>query len=54
MQSKMYDLNKFLKIKSSRHHYIPKFLLEGFTNSEGFLYIFDKKQNKIIGKPQSP
>lgn len=40
--------------KNSRHHYIPKFLLKGFTNSEGKLFVFDKQKNRILNKPQPP
>lgn len=39
---------------SWRHHYIPVFYLNGFTNLEGKLYIYDKKINTVIDKPQSP
>ncbi|NEN24630.1 DUF4238 domain-containing protein [Cryomorpha ignava] len=40
--------------KSSRHHYIPKFLLNGFTNSDGKLFVFDKLKNRVLNKPVSP
>lgn len=43
-----------MKKNSSRHHYIPKFLLEGFTNSEELLYIYDKNQGRILKNPRSP
>jgi hypothetical protein len=34
---------------SQRHHYVPQFYLKGFTNKEGYFYIFDK-QKEIIRK----
>lgn len=43
-----------MKSNSARHHYIPKFLIKGFTNSEGLLYIYDKKEDKIKDKLRSP
>ena len=33
--------------KPKRHHYLPKFYLEGFCNEEGGLYIFDRKIKEI-------
>lgn len=41
-----------LKKKSSRHHYIPQFYLDGFKNPNGLLYIFDKNKNRILNKPR--
>lgn len=40
--------------KSSRHHYIPQFLLNGFVNSNGNLYVFDKQKDRILNKSSSP
>lgn len=48
------DIDKFQKKNSFRHHYIPKFLLDGFKNAEGFLYVFDKKQDKILDECKAP
>jgi hypothetical protein len=45
--------NNFEK-KSSRHHYIPKFLIEGFTNEQGLLYVYDKQKDEILKKPKAP
>lgn len=42
------------KKKSSRHHYIPQFFLEGFTNPDGLLYIYDKNHDLILKRPRSP
>ena len=53
MNIENFDINRVLQKKSSRHHYIPRFLIEGFTDVKGFLYVFDKKQNKIFPKPRS-
>ncbi len=33
--------------QSKRHHYIPQFYLEGFTNNNGEFFIFDKKKEEI-------
>ena len=39
---------------SVKHHYIPKFFLDGFTNPEGVFYIYDKQVDRIKGKPFYP
>lgn len=37
--------------KSSRHHFIPKFYLENFANSDNHFFVYDKeKPNKIFRK----
>lgn len=38
--------------RSSNHHYIPKFLLNGFKNSDGLLYVYDKVKNRILKNPR--
>jgi Protein of unknown function (DUF4238) len=48
------DLDKFLKVNSSRHHYIPQFLINAFTNRQGLLYIYDKKKDKILKNQRPP
>jgi hypothetical protein len=36
------------------HHYVPQFYLERFTNSDGRLWVFDKKLNrKFCSSPKS-
>lgn len=47
-------LENFTKYQSSRHHYIPVFLLNGFLNSDKKIYVYDKKRDKIINKPKPP
>lgn len=32
---------------STNHHYIPKFYIKGFTNSKGFLHIYDKQKDEF-------
>lgn len=54
MNTEKFDSNYFLQKNSSRHHYIPKFLIDGFKNSSGLLYIYDKIQDKILKNPRSP
>lgn len=49
-----YDFSNYLNKPSSRHHYIPRFLINGFTNSDGLLYIYDKKKDEILKKPRPP
>lgn len=39
---------------SSRHHYIPKFLINGFSNKDGMIYVYDKKNDRILNKLRSP
>lgn len=39
---------------SKRHHFIPKFLIKGFTNSENLLFIYDKVNDKLYNKARSP
>ena len=48
------ELEKYLKNSSSRHHYIPKFLIDGFKDAKGLLYVFDKKQDKILKDRKAP
>lgn len=45
---KLIDIEKFKKATSSRHHYIPRFLIKGFTNTNEQLYIYDKQKNEIL------
>lgn len=40
--------------KSSNHHYIPQFFLNGFTNPSGQFYIYDKQRNVIKDKSFYP
>lgn len=40
--------------KSQRHHYIPIYLIKGFTNPDGQLYRFDKVKAEIDNKTYSP
>lgn len=39
---------------SSNHHYIPQFLIKGFINEIGNLFVYDKAKDKIITRPQYP
>lgn len=39
---------------SSRHHYIPEFIIKGFTNQNGKVYIYDKSTDEIKSKAKSP
>lgn len=48
------DLKRYFELKSWRHHYIPQFLINGFTNSDGKLFIYDKKNDKIRNKQLPP
>lgn len=50
----MPDYEKYLEKKSSRHHYIPKFLLNGFTSPDGLLFVYDKHKDEIIKKQRPP
>lgn len=47
-------MEKYFKENSSRHHYIPQFLINGFTDSNGLLYIYDKQKDVILNKQRSP
>ncbi|MGM5470284.1 DUF4238 domain-containing protein [Flavobacteriaceae bacterium LMO-SS05] len=40
--------------ESSRHHYIPKFLIKGFVDENNLLHIYDKKKDIILSKQRSP
>jgi hypothetical protein len=39
---------------SSRHHYIPKYLINGFTNDQKMVYVYDKRKREILSKPKPP
>ena len=40
--------------RSRRHHYIPKFLISNFTDSDGLFYVWNKTTNRLINTRQSP
>lgn len=40
--------------KSTRHHYIPKFLINGFTDDRGMVYVYDKMRDILHDKGRSP
>ena len=48
------DLSKYMNVLSTRHHYLPQFLLQGFANSDGLLFINNKKQDKILKSARPP
>lgn len=39
---------------SSRHHYLPKFLIKGFVNNDEEVFVYDKTKQKILGKTFPP
>lgn len=39
--------------KSSRHHYIPQFLIKSFYNSESTVFVYDIEKDEILPKPKS-
>jgi hypothetical protein len=45
---------KRLSPLSRRHHYIPQFFIRGFTNFQGFIYKYDKTNDRISKKALSP
>lgn len=36
--------------KSERHHYIPKFYINGFLDDENKLYVYDKEKDEVKKK----
>lgn len=36
---------------AKRHHYLPQFYLEGFTDTEGLLWVYDREQKKLRKQP---
>jgi len=48
------DFEKYLKITSSRHHYIPRFLISAFTDRQGLLFVYDKKKDEILKNQRPP
>jgi len=36
------------KIPSKKHHYLPRYYLKGFTNSQGNFFVYDKRADKIF------
>jgi hypothetical protein len=40
--------------QSSRHHYIPKFLIKNFADDKNLLWVYNKEQKRIVKTPQSP
>ncbi len=53
MSSSNTQFEKHIGQKSSRHHYIPQFLINGFLNENEKLYVYNKETDRIISKPQS-
>jgi hypothetical protein len=40
--------------QSSRHHYIPRFLIKNFADERNLLWVYNKKEKRIIKTQQSP
>jgi hypothetical protein len=40
--------------KSTKHHYLPEFYIKGFTNSDNYLYVYNKQKDIISKKPIHP
>jgi len=51
---KNYTPEGILKYNSKRHHYIPTFLIKGFTNSSGKVYVYDKVKDSIEPRQRAP
>lgn len=47
------DIDIYKTKKSSRHHYIPQFLINGFTNTNKQVYVYDKTKDIILTDPKS-
>ena len=39
---------------SARHHYIPRFLIENFSDDNNLLWVYDKEKKQIIKNQRSP
>lgn len=39
---------------STRHHYIPQFLIKNFTDADGLLHVYNKINDRIVNTRQSP
>ena len=39
---------------SKRHHYIPKFLIKNFSDSDEMLWVYNKTEKRIKKNRQSP
>ncbi|MFD2743156.1 MULTISPECIES: DUF4238 domain-containing protein [Sphingobacterium] len=46
-QKAEFDLEDELKRSSKKHHYIPRYFINGFTDNENLLYIYDKQRDAI-------
>jgi len=40
--------------RSSRHHYIPRFLIKNFADNNDLLWVYNKEKNRIVKTQQSP
>lgn len=40
--------------RSSRHHYVPQFLIKRFTDENGLLFVYDKERDVILKGQKSP
>lgn len=48
-----YGIDRFLR-ESVKHHYIPEYFIKAFTNTDGFLHVYDKEKDCILKKPIHP
>lgn len=40
--------------QSSRHHYIPRFLIKNFADDKNMLWVYNKEQKRIVKTQRSP
>ncbi len=46
----MRKADKTRKKPSKKHHYLPRYYLQGFTDGEGNFFVYDKQADKILPK----
>ncbi len=49
-----FNESPLFRTRSRRHHYIPKFLVDGFVNERGLLFVYDKRKDYILRSERPP
>ncbi len=42
------------KSQRKKHHYLPRYYLNGFTDKNNLFYVYDKREDRILPKPLTP
>lgn len=40
--------------RSVKHHYLPRYYLKGFVDGQGLLFVYDKREDRLLPEPLPP